>query len=123
MKKYLLTPILTTLFSVPAFSAFPGADMNNTNIEGKTTSSNMQIQYNDKQNKKHSGNDKNATTDLNSEKVPLQHRQARDAQETNADRHESNHRPQPQNIIKSLNTINKYLLTIIKKMQMMKMII
>lgn len=95
MKKYLLTPILTTLFSVPAFSAFPGADMNNTNIEGKTTSSNMQIQYNDKQNKKHSGNDKNATTDLNSEKVPLQHRQARDAQEANSDRHESNHRPQP----------------------------
>ncbi len=41
MKKNLLITIITVLFVTPAFSAFPGADMNNTHIEGNITSSNM----------------------------------------------------------------------------------
>lgn len=62
MKKYLLIPILVIIFAIPAFSAFPSGDMNNTHIEGNTTSSNMPSQNTYKQRKK-SNNENN----LNSE--------------------------------------------------------
>ncbi|MGQ4002703.1 hypothetical protein QIW49_03200 [Francisellaceae bacterium CB300] len=41
MKKNLLIPVLTVLFAIPAFSAFPGADMNNAQIGSDVISSNM----------------------------------------------------------------------------------
>ena len=41
MKKSLLITIITVLFAIPAFSAFPGADMNNAQIGSDVISSNM----------------------------------------------------------------------------------
>ena len=100
MKRYLLIPTLTILFALPVFSAFPGADMNNTNIEGNTTSSNMQLQYYDRNHKKHDDEiGINDRTSSNSQKVPAQHRQARASQVANSNMSgnglESNRRHRP----------------------------
>ena len=89
MKKYLLIPTLATIFAVPAFSAFPGADMNNTNIEGNTTSSNMPSQSNDRMHKKHGRNNDDTMANSNSENTPVQKHQARLAQEANTDMDEN----------------------------------
>ena len=78
MKKHLLIPTLATLFALPAF---PGADMDNTNIEGHTHSSNMQPPNNDKNHKKDDNRGVDDKAISKSKNMPIQ---VKDAQETNS---------------------------------------
>ncbi len=93
MKKYLLTPLLGMLCVVPAFSAFPGADMDNTNIEGNTTSSNMRPHEYNRSNKKHDENNKDVEANTKTEQMPPRHYQDKKTQETSSAIH--NDRPNP----------------------------
>ncbi|MFT4693237.1 MAG: hypothetical protein ACI8TE_000125 [Francisella sp.] len=67
MKKNLLITIITVLFAAPAFSAFPGADMNNTHIEGNITSSNMRPMHGE--NKYKDPNDQGVEKDSQSQPI------------------------------------------------------
>lgn len=90
MKKYLLIPILTIIFAMPAFSAFPSGDMNNTHIEGNTISSNMPSQNTHKQRKKTNSennlNNKNTLGDsTSSDNRKPRYPHAKSVQETQKD--------------------------------------
>jgi len=91
MKKYLLMPTLVILFAVPAFSAFPGADMNNTNIEGNTISNNMPSQRNNRLDKKNKESDSQTNSKL--KEISAQNSQVRGGKGNDLSIHKSQHKP------------------------------